>query len=220
MNHKPLVVVIVDDHELFAEGLQSLLTRDWGEQFVIGGRTTFVEEASDLVGSCHADIAIVDLSMPPLGGVAAIRHIKARHPRTRILALSGTGDPQLAEDALRAGADGFLSKTLRPEALVGPLQTIASGLRVLDPMLLDSLLSHTRKPAAALLDSLTPAEVKLWTLVSSGMEMADIATRMVVSERTAKRMVASLLHKLGVGTRIAAAALAGQCGILDDPAAG
>jgi DNA-binding NarL/FixJ family response regulator len=208
--------VIVDDHELFAEGLELLLTRDWGEQFVIGGRTTFVEEASDLVASCNADLAVVDLSMPPLGGVAAIRHIKARHPGTRILALSGTGDPQLAEEALRAGADGFLSKTLRPEALVGPLQTIASGLRVLDPMLLDTLLSRTHRPSADVLESLTPADIKLWILLSTGMETADIATRMVVSERTAKRMVASLLHKLGVGNRIAAATLAGQCGILDD----
>ena len=67
----PYVVVIVDDHELFAEGLELLLTRDWGEKFVIGGRTTFVEEAAELVASCNADLAIVDLSMPPLGGVAS-----------------------------------------------------------------------------------------------------------------------------------------------------
>lgn len=217
MTHPPLVVVIIDDHELFAEGLELLLTRDWGAQFVIGGRTTFVEEASDLVAAHNADLAIVDLSMPPLGGVAAIRHIKARHPATRILALSGTGDMQLAEDALRAGADGFLSKTLRPEALVGPLQTIASGLRVIDPALLEALLSHTRKPAAGILDALNPAEVKLWQLLSNGAETADIAKRMLVSERTSKRMVASLLHKLGVSNRVAAAALAGSCGLLDMP---
>ena len=211
-----LVVVIVDDHELFAEGLELLLTRDWGDRFVIGGRTTFVEEAADLATSCDADLAIVDLSMPPLGGVAAIRHIKARHPRTRILALSGTGDQQLAEEALRAGADGFLSKTVRPEALAGPLSTIAAGLRVVDPGLLDVLLAGTRRPSNDLLTSLTPAEVKLWTLLSTGMETGDIATRMVVSERTAKRMVAALLRKIGAGNRIAAAALAGRCGLLDE----
>ncbi len=216
MTGKPLVVVIVDDHELFAQGLELLLTRQWGEQFVIGGRTSFVEEASDLVATHRADLAIVDLSMPPLGGVAAIRHIKARNPETRILALSGTGDMKLAEDALRAGADGFLSKTLRPDALVGPLQSIAAGLRVLDPMLLDTLLSHARAPAAELLDSLSAADIKLWVLLSTGMETADIASRMLVSERTAKRMVAVLLNKLGVSTRIAAAALAGRHGLLDD----
>lgn len=216
MSQKPYVVVIVDDHELFAEGLELLLTRDWGALFVIGGRTTFVEEAAELVTTCDADLAIVDLSMPPLGGVAAIRHIKQRHPRTRILALSGTDDVTLAEEALRAGADGFLPKTVRPEALAGPLTTIATGQRVVDPKVLDALLSGVRKPGAERLKSLAPLELKLWTLLSTGMETADIATRMVVSERTAKRLVASLLHKLGVTNRIAAAALAGQSGLLDD----
>lgn len=208
-------MVIVDDHELFAEGLELLLTRDWGERFVIAGRSTFVEEAAELVTTCDADIAIVDLSMPPLGGVAAIRHIKSRHPRTRILALSGTGDMRLAEDALRAGADGFLSKTVRPEALIGPLETIAAGLRVVDPALLETLLTRTRSTESELLAALTPAEVKLWGLISTGMETVDIATRMVVSERTAKRMVAALLHKIGADNRIAAAALAGRSGLLD-----
>ncbi|ORB31895.1 response regulator [Mycolicibacterium parafortuitum] len=215
-DRKPYVVVIVDDHELFAEGLELLLVRDWGEQFVIGGRTTFVEEAAELATSCDADLAIVDLSMPPLGGVAAIRHIKARHPRTKVLALSGTGDHELAEEALRAGADGFLSKTVRPDALAEPLATIAAGLRVIDPALLDSLLSGTRRPSAEILETLTPAELQLWTLLATGMETGDIAERMVVSERTAKRMVAALLRKIGVSNRISAAALAGRCGLLDD----
>ena len=89
---KQIVVVIVDDHELFAQGLALLLGREWGGLFTVGGQTTRVEEAADLVSRCDADVAIVDLSMPPLGGVAAIRHIKSRHPRTRILALSGTDD--------------------------------------------------------------------------------------------------------------------------------
>ena len=129
---KKIVVVIVDDHELFAQGLALLLTREWGELFTVGGQTTYVEEAADLVASCDADVAIIDLTMPPLGGVAAIRHIKARHPKTRILALSGTDDLGLAEEALRAGADGFLPKTARPEALAGPLWTIAEGLCVVD----------------------------------------------------------------------------------------
>ncbi|QLL10426.1 response regulator transcription factor [Mycobacterium vicinigordonae] len=208
--------MIIDDHELFAEGLELLLTRDWGDQFVIGGRTTFVEEAAQLVTTCDADLAIVDLSMPPLGGVAAVRHIRARRPRTRILALSGSGDPQLAEDSLRAGADGFLSKTLHPDALAGPLCAIAAGLRVVDPGILDRLLSRTRQPAAQILEVLTPAEVKLWRLLATGAETADIAERLVVSERTAKRMLASLLNKLGASNRISAAALAGQSGLLDD----
>lgn len=213
---KKIVVAIIDDHELFAQGLALLLTRDWGELFRVGGQTTYVEEAADLVAACDADVAIIDLTMPPLGGVAAIRHVKARHPRTRILALSGTDDLSLAEDALRAGADGFLPKTARPESLAGPLWTIAEGLRVIDSALLDALLSNTRKPPSALLDTLSDQDLRLWTLLATGMETGDIAQRMLVSERTAKRMVAALLHKLGVTNRIAAAAMAGRFRLLDD----
>lgn len=213
---KQIVVVIVDDHELFAQGLALLLGREWGGMFTVGGQTSRVEEAADLAARCDADVAIVDLTMPPLGGVAAIRHIKARHPRTRILALSGTDDPELAQEALRAGADGFLPKTARPEALAGPLWTIAEGLKVIDGALLEVLLSNTRRPPAALLDRLTAQDITLWRLLATGMETADIADRMSVSERTAKRMVAALLNKLGVTNRIAAAALAGKFQILDD----
>jgi DNA-binding NarL/FixJ family response regulator len=216
MTAKPYVVVIVDDHELFTQGLALLLTREWGQLFTVGGHTTYVEEAADLVAGCDADVAIIDLSMPPLGGVAAIRHIKKRHPKTRILALSGTDDLGLAEGALRAGADGFLPKTARPEALAGPLWTIAEGLRVIDGALLDALLSNTRKPPSALLDSLSTQDLRLWTLLATGMETGDLAHRMLVSERTAKRMVAALLHKLGVSNRIAAAELAGRFRLLDD----
>lgn len=216
MTGQPYVVVIVDDHELFAQGLALLLNRQWGELFTVGGQTTYVEEAADLVARCAADVAIIDLSMPPLGGIAAIRHIKARHPKTRILALSGTGNLELAEEALRAGADGFLPKTARPEALAGPLWTVAEGLRVIDGALLDALLAKSHEPRPALLDNFSTQELQLWTLLARGVETSDIARRMVVSERTAKRMVAALLHKLGVTNRIAAAAMAGRLRLLDD----
>ncbi|MEO3760029.1 response regulator transcription factor [Mycobacterium sp. B14F4] len=169
MAEKHYVVVIVDDHELFAQGLALLLSREWGELFTVGGQTTYVEEAAELVAKTNADLAIIDLSMPPLGGVAAIRHVKARHPATRILALSGTEDLGLAEEALRAGADGFLRKTARPEALAGPLWTIAEGLRVVDGAVLEALLGSTRKPPAALADCLSPQDLRLWGLVATGI---------------------------------------------------
>lgn len=216
MRAKPYAVVIVDDHELFSQGLALLLTHQWGELFTVGGQTAYVEEAADLVARCAADVAIIDLSMPPLGGVAAIRQIKAHHPKTRILALSGTGNLELAEEALRAGADGFLPKTARPEALAGPLWTIAAGSRVVDGALLDALLGKSQAKRSALRDDLSAQELQLWRLLATGMETSDIARRMVVSERTAKRMVGALLHKLAATNRVAAAAMAGRLGLLDD----
>lgn len=212
------MVVVVDDHELFARGLALLLTTNAGDRFEVGGTTTHVEEAPALVESCGADLALVDLAMPPLGGAAAIRQIKRRHPATRVLALSGSDDLGLAEQALRAGADGYLTKSADPEVLVAPLLTVAAGFRVLEGELLDVLLTTTRKPPEALLDTLDSQDLRMWALLARGLETQDIANRMLVSERTAKRMVASLLNRIGAANRVEAAGLAGAYGLLDhDP---
>lgn len=210
------MVAIVDDHDLFAQGLELLLSTKAGDRFEVGGVTTRVEEAPALVDSCQADLAIVDLAMPPLGGNAAIRQIKQRRPDTRVLALSGSEDLTLAENAIRAGADGYLRKSADPDVLVAPLLTVAAGFRVLDERLLETVLATSRKPPESVFEKLSPQDVRLWTLTARGLETTDIARRMVVSERTAKRMLASLLHKIDAANRVEAAGLAGQYGLLDD----
>lgn len=211
-----LVVIIVDDHSLFAEGLELLLTTRAGDQFAVGGITTRVEDAATLVESCAADVAIVDLAMPPMGGSAAIRQIKSRSPRTKVLALSGSDDLAMAEDALRAGADGYLRKSAEPDVLVSPLLAVAAGFHVLDEDLFRALITVARKPPDEVLRELTPQDVRLWKLVASGMETQEIAERMFVSDRTAKRMLAALLRSIGAANRIEAAALAGRYGLLDE----
>jgi DNA-binding NarL/FixJ family response regulator len=210
------VVVIVDDHALFSQGLALLLQARAGETFVVAGSTTAGEDAVALVGREAADIAIVDLALPPLGGVETIRRITATYPRTRVLALSGTEDLDLAAAALRAGAAGFLGKSADPEVLVAPLLTIAAGVRVVPTDLLDALLAAGDRTGDELLERLDGRELQLWRLLARGLETSEIAKPMLVSERTAKRMIASLLHKLGAANRIEAAALAGRYGLLDE----
>lgn len=193
-----------------------LLNQRWAEQFDVVATTAHCEEAPALISRHEPDIAIVDLNMPPLGGPAVIRMIKNRRPSTRVLALSGAGDLELAENALRAGADGYLTKSSRPDDLIPPLRTLAAGVRVVDSELLDSLINASRKPPPELLDRLTSQDVKLWRLVAAGLETIEISQQMLVSDRTAKRMIASLLNKIGAENRIAAAAMAGRLGLLDD----
>jgi two-component system, NarL family, nitrate/nitrite response regulator NarL len=214
------VVVIVDDHALFSQGLALLLQARAGERFTVAGSTTAGEQAVALVGRERADIAIVDLALPPLGGVETIRRITAAYPATRVLALSGTEDLDLAAAALRAGAAGFLPKSADPEVLVAPLLAITAGVRVLGPDLLDALLAASNRTGDGVVGRLGSREIQLWTLLARGLETSEIARPMLVSERTAKRMIASLLHKLGAANRIEAAALAGRYGLLDgDPPA-
>lgn len=207
--------MIVDDHALFSQGLALLLESRAGDTFAVAGSATAGEEAVALVGKHRADIAIVDLALPPLGGVETIRRIKSSYPATRVLALSGTEDLDLAAAALRAGADGYLGKSADPEVLVAPLLAISAGVRVLRAELLDALLVAADRTADGVLDRLSDSEIELWRLLARGLETADIARPLLVSERTAKRMIASLLHRLGVANRIEAAALAGRCGLLD-----
>lgn len=217
MSGGKLVVVLVDDHDLFTQGLALLLENRVGDRITVAGSTNRAEEAAALVGARNADLAIVDLAMPPVGGVAAIRHIKSRHPATKILALSGTTDPGLAEEALRAGAHGYLSKSADPDQLVAPLLSIAAGFRVVEHDLFTALFDKIRRPPEEVFGRLDAEEMRLWGLLTQGMETTKIAERMLVSERTAKRLIASLLHKLGVANRVQAAALAGYYGLIDLP---
>lgn len=211
----PLVVVIVDDHALFAQGLQLLLASRADRVFHVAAIGNSSEDAVPLVGKHRADIATIDLTLPPRGGVHAITAVRAAYPATAILALSGTDDLSLAERALRAGADGFLQKTSDADALVAPLLVIAAGLKVVSTALLERLLVSNRSPDDGVIDGLDEHLVKLWSLLAQGLEINAIAARMHVSERTTKRMVASLIHKIGARNRIEAATLAGRYGLLD-----
>ncbi len=213
---EPIVVVIVDDHGLFSRGLELLLSAASEGRIKVAGRTENAEEALALVRRNRPQVALVDLAMPPPGGVGAIREIAHHYPQVRILALSGTDDRELALEALAAGAHGFIPKSSDPDVLVPPLLSLGAGLSVLPTSLLDGLvqLRATRQPAV--LAKLDDEETALWRLVARGLESLEIAERTYVSERTVKRMVASLLRKLGVANRVEAALLAGRVGLLDD----
>ena len=217
---EPIVVVIIDDHGLFSRGLELLLSAASEGRIKVAERTESAEEALALVRRNRPQVALVDLAMPPPGGVGAIREIAHHYPQVRILALSGTDDRELALEALAAGAHGFIPKSSDPDVLVPPLLSLGGGLSVLPTSLLEALvaLRATRRPGV--MAKLDDDEVSLWRLVAKGLESLEIADRTFVSERTAKRMVASLLRKLGVANRVEAALLAGRVGLLDDePAA-
>jgi two-component system nitrate/nitrite response regulator NarL len=210
----PLEVVLVDDHQLFSRGLELLLNTSPDARVRVVARTEDAGQALELVRKKRPQVAIIDLAMPPPGGLGAIEAVKRHYPHVRVLALSGTDDVEVAISSLRAGADGFLLKSSEPELLVPPLLTLASGLSVLPRPLLGALLGSTR-PGQEALNRLTSDERELLRLIARGLETTEISERLFVSERTAKRMVASLLRRIGAANRVQAAALAGQYGLLD-----
>jgi DNA-binding NarL/FixJ family response regulator len=213
-NDGPLNVVLVDDHQLFSRGLELLLNTAPDARVRVVARTEDASQALELVRRHRPQVAIIDLAMPPPGGLAAIEMVKRHYPHVRVLALSGTDDVEVAISSLRAGADGFLLKSSEPELLIPPLLSIASGLSVVPRPLLAALLGPTR-PGQEALSRLSSEERDLLRLIAQGLETTDIAERLFVSERTAKRMVASLLRRIGASNRVQGAALAGQYGLLD-----
>jgi DNA-binding NarL/FixJ family response regulator len=203
-------VVLIDDHPLFSRGLELLLNASGAVR--VAGRAQDATAAVPLVDRAGPDIAVVDLTMPPPGGLEAVRRIKAQFPRVRVLVLSGTADPNEALQALRVGAEGFLPKTAEPSELVPPLLAMAGGWSVLPVELLRRLADGSG--GNGLPTDLDDGETTLLRLLADGLGVDEIAARMFVSERTAKRMTAALLRHLGVENRSQAAALAGRSGLL------
>lgn len=212
---KPLSVVVVDDHELFSAGLEFVLNHASQGCVRVLGRTSDAAKALELVRRERPRVAIIDLAMPPPGGIEAIRQVKHAYPQVAVLALSGTDDLDFATGALEAGADGFMQKAASPEVLIPPLLSIALGFSVM-PRSMMSAVFKTQRFGRKLVAQLDDEERQLWLLVAKGMETTEIAERMFASERTVKRMVAALLRKVGANNRHDAAALAGRCGLLDE----
>jgi DNA-binding NarL/FixJ family response regulator len=210
-----LTVVLVDDHQLFSRGLELLLNTDPESRVRVLARTEDASRALELVRHHRPKVAIIDLVMPPPGGLAAVEAVKRHYPGVRVLALSGNDDVSSAVDALRAGADGFLLKSSEPDELVPPLIALASGVSVVPTPVMNALLDAKASSGQARLADLGADDVALLRLVATGLESIEIAEQLHVSERTAKRLVAALLRRIEVANRVQAAAFAGRAGLLE-----
>ena len=210
---KDIRVIVVDDHPLFIRGLELLLPEVSDGRAEVVAATGDAASAASLVRRTVPDLVLVDLHMPPPGGVRAIAAIRRSSPRVRIVAMSGDEDPGPALEALRAGAEGFLPKTSEVADVLQPLLSILDGWAVLPAELLGALLGPGRgnRPAPVDLDA---PERQLLQLIAAGATTTEIALQLHVSERTVKRLTATLLRKLRVSSRTEAAALAGSAGIL------
>jgi two-component system nitrate/nitrite response regulator NarL len=207
-------VIVVDDHPLFTRGLSLLLPEVSDGRVRVVGTTDDASAAAALVQRARADVAVVDVQMPPPGGARAIAAIRRVEPTVRVVAISGLGDADAAVEALHAGAGSFLPKTAAPESLVSPLLAVLDGWSVIPEPLLRRLLERAAPSEGdGIAGQLTADERRLWRLIAAGTATVDIATTLHVSERTAKRLVAQLLRRLHVSTRVEAAALAGRVGL-------
>ena len=208
-------VAVVDDHALFVRGLELLLPEVSGGRATVVAATGDAAYAASVVRHAVPDLVLIDLHMPDPGGMYAIDAVRRAAPRARVVAMSGDNNPALAVAALKAGAGGFLPKSSEAADLLQPLTVMLEGWSVLPASLLEALIREAppaaRHPAAG---QLSDADRRLLQLIATGTTTTEIAALLHVSDRTVKRLTATLLRKLRVSSRTEAAALAGSAGLL------
>ena len=206
-------VLVVDDHAVVREGLRAFLELQDGIE-VVGeaedGRQA-LEEATQL----RPDVILMDLVMPRLDGVAAMRSLRETVPEARVIVLTSFLDDDKLLPALRTGAAGYLLKNAQPQELVRAVRAAHAGETLLDPVvaarLVETLAADgTEEP----LDRLTPREREVLILVGRGFPNKLIARELELSEKTVKTHVGHVLAKLGVTDRTQAAVLAVRAGLV------
>lgn len=214
MPRPPRRLVLVDGHPLYREGLETLLGAV-GDGLRVIASTSDVAVALGVVRRERPDLAVVDVEMPPPGGLDAVRGLVGGPAGVRVLAISSHLDPALAIAAVRAGAAGYLPKTVSTTELARLVRSAADGWTVLPREVSRRLVEAAGAEAPRRLPQLDPQELRLWRLLADGAPTAAIANELLVSERTAKRLIAGLLRTLGVENRAQAAELAGRLRVAD-----
>jgi DNA-binding NarL/FixJ family response regulator len=205
-----ITVAVVDDQRLVREGLLTML-RLMPEVEVVGAAGDGLQ-ALELVAATQPAVVLMDLRMPRCDGVEATRRIRDEHPATRVVVLTTYADDDSVFGALQAGARGYLTKDAGPEELLRAIQTVHSGLALLDPAVQGRLLDRLGRPAPRSAppapDGLTPREVEVLGLVAQGLSNRQIQERLSVSEATVKSHVNSILAKTGLRDRAQAVSYA------------
>jgi two-component system, NarL family, response regulator LiaR len=210
---EPIRVLIVDDHAVVREGLRAFLALQDGIE--VAGEAADGEEALEAAARLRPDVILMDLVMPRLDGVAAMRALRERLPRTRVIVLTSFLDDDKLLPALRAGAAGYLLKNADPQELVRAVHAAHAGEALLDPVVAARLVETLAADGVEEpLDRLTPREREVLVLIAHGFANKRIAQELAVSEKTVKAHVSHVLAKLGVSDRTQAAVFAVRAGLV------
>jgi NarL family two-component system response regulator LiaR len=212
---EPITVMIVDDHAVVRQGIRALLEAEGGFQVV--GEAGSGGEAALLAADLAPDVVLMDLVMPEMDGVTATRLIKQNSPRSQVIVLTSYHEDEHIYPAIRAGALSYLLKSVGLDELVAAVRKAARREATLHPHVAARLAQELHGASAGtrwLYDTLSEREREVLGLIATGLTNAQIAERLVISERTVKSHVNNILSKLQVADRTQAAIFAWREGVM------
>ena len=200
-----LRILICDDHAVVREGLRALIATEADMEVV--GEANDGEKAVAAYRALHPDVTLLDMVMPRMDGLEAIRVIKGEYPQARILVLTSFAEDDMVFPAIKSGALGYLLKDSSPDELIRAIRDVSRGEASLHPSIARRLIMELSQPSTLppTPEPLTEREVEVLKLVAKGYSNEEIADALVVSERTARGHVSSILSKLHLANRTQAA---------------
>jgi two-component system, NarL family, response regulator LiaR len=199
-----ITVILCEDHLITRQGIRRLLEDEPG--LTIIGEASNGEEVVQMVTELKPDVVVMDIAMPKLNGIEATRQIKLIHPLTGILILSAYDDDEYVFALLKAGAAGYLLKSVGGDELIRAIRATHNGEPVLDPGIAKKVLNYFKLPgkvpaAEAESDQLTARELDIIKLAAKGLTNKDIADKLHLSYRTVEGHMRGIFNKLGIGSR-------------------
>jgi DNA-binding NarL/FixJ family response regulator len=210
-------ILVVDDHPVVRDGLVAVLNTQ--PDFEVIGDAGDGLAAVEAVKQLNPEVVLLDLEMPKLDGVDAIKQMRDDNPEIGIIVFTAFDTDERILGAVEAGAQGYLLKGARREEIFNAIRVVHDGGSLLQPVIATKLMRKVNKDKALdeqmPVEALTPREMEVLEWMARGLQNKEIATELVISERTVKFHVSSILGKLGAGNRTEAVTLAMQRGIID-----
>jgi DNA-binding NarL/FixJ family response regulator len=210
-------ILLADDHALFRGGIAGILRQQDGMEVV--GEASNGHQALEMARSLMPDLILMDISMPVMDGLEATRCIKSELPYVRIIMLTASDEDRNLFEAIKSGAQGYLLKSIAPDALIGTLRGVSHGeapvSRVMAGRLLDEFARRARAPAQV--EELTAREREVLEFVALGKSNKEIAAGLSIAENTVKNHLKNILEKLHLQNRVQAATYALREGFVTRP---
>jgi two-component system invasion response regulator UvrY len=192
-------ILIADDHAMVRTGLRHYLEQDRNIDRI--GETATGAETLQQLREGRWDLVILDINMPDRSGIDILRHIRAGHPNTRVLVLSGFAEKLYAINVLRAGASGYLAKDQAPEEFMRAVHTVLAGRRFVSATLSDMLVTALEEPADQPLHaSLSQREFQILCKLAVGRSVSEIAQELFISVKTVSTYRGRILEKMNLDT--------------------